>query len=258
MVLITGSVARGLADESSDVDIYLYDRSVEAGSMPPDLSAVGALRFGVPTSTGWFAKLIVDGRYCDVEGVDLAALDRATEALGAGRAPPAWAVKIACGIRDAVAVRGADELARWQHRLQYRDDAAAAEVAARAGRLLAASALYELTWARGDVVSFTARIAQLLLDVIALLAAVNRRFVPVDDPKWLPWHVEHLDRAPDGTTARMSDALRHPNPDTMADLDVLVGETLDLVDAHVPGADTRSARFAVRLRPRPSDDHGHR
>ena len=103
---------------------------------------------------------------------------------------------MAVGIRDSVAVHGGAELVTWQHRLTYGDAAAAGEIAARLPRLLAPSALYALTYVRDDVLAFTARLSGLLLDVVAVLAAVNRWFIPVDDPKWLPWHLAHLTHAP--------------------------------------------------------------
>ena len=207
--------------------------------------------FGVPTATGWFTKLEHEGRYIDVESVDTAVLARAADALDGTAAPAGWAVRLAAGLRDAIAVQGHGELARWQDRLAYRDETATAEVAARAAHLLAPTALFELTGARGDVLSFTARLSRLLLDVVALLGAVNRRFVPVDDPKWLPWHLDQLPLRPTDTDARIRHALTDPSPATMADLDDLVAATLDLIDAHVANVDTRAARYAVGLRPRP-------
>ena len=144
-----------------------------------------------------------------------------------------------------MAVLGRAELAAWQHRLTYRDAAAAAEVAARLPRLLAPTALFELTYARGDVLSYAARLSALVLDVVAVLGAVNRRFIPVDEPKWLPWHLAQLTLVPAELDDRIRAALTAPSPDTIGDLDAAVDETLDLVDRHVPGADTRAARYAI-------------
>ena len=88
----------------------------------------------------------------------------------------------------------------------------------------------------------------MLLDAVALLAAANRVCLPVDDPKWLPWQLDRLAVAPPAMAARIDRALREPSPAAMADLDALVTEVLDIVDALVPGGDTRAARFALRLR----------
>ena len=258
MALITGSVARGLADDSSDLDVYLYwvraDGADTAAFADPDRFApLGASRaFGVPTATGRFTKLHRDGRYVDVEDVDVAVLSQAADALEAEQPPPGWATKVAIGLRDAVAVVGPDELATWQQRLADPDAAATAEVAARLPRLLAPSALYELTFARGDVLSFAARLSAVLLDVVAVLGAVNRRFIPVDEPKWLPWHLAQLTLVPTDLADRVQIALTAPSPVTMRALDAAVLETFDLVDRYIPGADTRAARYALALRPRPA------
>jgi hypothetical protein len=257
MALVTGSVARGLDDGSSDLDVYLYWDHGEAAEQatladPDRFTPLGASRaFGVPTATGWFTKLRLDGRYVDVEDVDVAVLSRAVAALDGRQAPPGWAVKVAVGIRDAMAVLGGADLVVWQRRLECGDSAATAEVAARLPRLLAPSALYAVTGARGDVLGFTARVSALLLDVVAMLGAVNRRFVPVDDPKWLPWHLAQLTLAPTAFDDRIRAALIDPSPAAMADLDRAVIEALDLIDRHVAGGDTRAARYALSLQPRP-------
>ena len=254
MGLIAGSVARGVADDRSDLDVYLYWERVDVAfvAAPARFAPLDATPvFGVPTETGWFSKLRHGDRYVDVESVDAVVLGRAAEALAGGMAPAGWVVKLAAGLRDAIAVFGHDELVAWQRRLVYRDDVATAEAVARTPRLLAPSALYELTYARGDALSFAARLSQLLLDVVALLGAVNRRFIPVEDPKWLPWHLDRLTAVPAGFDRRVRAALDGPSPATMADLDTIVAETLDLVDGHVPDVDTRTARYAITLRPRP-------
>jgi hypothetical protein len=255
MGLITGSVARGLSDEASDLDIYLYWDRVDLTDLaePHRFDAIGArVAFGIPTASGWFTKLDHDGRYIDVESVDATLLEHASHALAAGGAPAGWVVELAAGLRDAIALHGSGQLVVWQQRFRYRDEWAAAEVTARAARLVSPTALFELTDARGDTLSFTARLSQVLLDAVALLGAVNRRFIPVDEPKWIPWHLRQLTHHPRDVDQRIHDALTHPSADTMADLDALLDETLDLVDTHVPGTATRTARYAISLRPRPA------
>jgi predicted nucleotidyltransferase len=254
MAVITGSVARGLSDDRSDLDVYLYgDRpDVAVLADPHRFDPIGArAEFGVRTTTGWFTKLRCDTRYVDVESVDISLLGDAADALSSPRPAPSWVVKVAAGLRDAIAVRGGDELETWQRRLTYRDETATADVHARVSRLLSPTALFELTAARGDALSFTARLAAVLLDAVALLGAVNRRFIPTDEPKWMPWHLAQLTHRPADVGARIHDALTRPTMGAMADLDALLAETLDLVDTHVPETDTGAARYALGLRPRP-------
>ena len=253
MALVTGSAARGLADSTSDIDIYLYCDALEGS--PPDVERYQMVRarptFQISTPTGWFAKLEHEQRYVDVEAIDVSELGRAVEALS-GPAPPApWAVKVAAGLRDAIAIVGPDDLDVWNRRLTYRDETAAAEVTARSARLLSPVALFALTYERGDVVSFAWRVSRLVLDTLALLGAVNRRFIAVEDPKWIPWHIAQLDRRPARFDERTRTALSAPTAKAMTDLHAAIEDTLDLVDVHVAGADTRAARFALALTPRP-------
>ena len=88
--------------------------------------------------------------------------------------------------------------------------------------------------------------------MVALLGAVNRRSISVDEPKWIPWHLTQLTYRPDDVNDRIHAALTHPSTETMADLDALLEETLSLADPHVPGTSTRGARYALSLRPRPA------
>ena len=187
----------------------------------------------------------------DVESVSVGALEHAARALAGGEALADGVAKLAAGVRDAVAVVGAAELERWQGRLIYTDAVAVAEVGVRGRRLRSPSALFQLTYARGDVLSFAARLSRVLLDAIGLLGAANREFIPVDDPKWMPWHLGRLQHTPLNVVERIGHGLRNPTPDAMADLDDLLGQVLDIVDESIPGADTRAARFALTLRPRP-------
>ncbi len=144
---------------------------------------------------------------------------------------------------------GEAKLREWQGRLVLSDTTAAAEITAHAPRLLAPSVLYELTMGRGDVLSFAARVSHVLLDVVALLAAANRVCVPVDDPKWLPWQLDRLAVTPPTMATRIDRALRQPSPATMVGSRRARRRGPRHRRRRMPGADTRAARFTLRLTP---------
>jgi hypothetical protein len=254
MVLVTGSGARGLADGASDLDLVLAWNTVDRQRLSAEgrLDGLGADRlFALPTDHGYFEKYRLDGRYIDIDSVTDDVFERHAEALHSGAPLSDEVAKVAAGLRDARPVVGAEELRAWQARFVYSAALARAEVGVRGSRLLSPSALYELTITRGDVLSFAARLSRVLLDAIALLAAANREFIPVDEPKWMPWHLGRLRHVPPDVVERIGRAMGAPSPVTVADADELLVEVLDLVDERVPGADTRLARFAIGLRPRP-------
>ena len=194
MVLVTGSASRGIADQSSDVDVYLYlaDGADATRSMQPSLAASGAvLLFGVPTATGRFEKFRLGGRYVDVEQVGCGVLDAIAGRVAMGSVDPND-IKTIIGVRDAIALHGASTLRTWQERTLLTDQVATSEVHRLGDRILSPRALYDLTWARADEVSYVARVAPVLLAGLGLLGAVNRQWVSIDDPKWMPWQVDRL------------------------------------------------------------------
>ena len=254
MALVTGSLARGIADDSSDIDLHLYwDRADGAPLLaePRARAAGAALVFALPTEHGCFEKYRIDDRYVDVESLAIDVLDRAASSLDDAAPLRTGVAKVAAGIRDATALVGGDELRAWRSRFVMSDAVAAAEVHARAPRLLSVRALHDLTAARGDVLGYSARASAVLLDAVGILAAAQRAFVPVDDPKWMPWHLGRLALRPARTVERIDAALRSPDVDTTDDVDRLIVDILDLADRHIPGVDSRRARFALAMRPRP-------
>lgn len=153
------------------------------------MAAGGAtLIFGQPTATGRFEEFQLDGRYIDVEQVDMELLNAIAGRIEMG-VVETTDVKSIVGVRDAIAIAGADTLRTWHDRLKMTDDVATSEARRLAGRIRPVRALCALTWARSDEISYFARVSPVLLAGLGLLGAVNREWVASDDPKWLPWQV---------------------------------------------------------------------
>jgi len=255
MVLVTGSVARGLSDRSSDIDLYVY-RPPEVDStrsMESCLAASGArLVFGVTTATGRFEKFRHDGRYVDVEQVNLDALEAIAGRVHSAQVEPND-IKIIVGLRDALPVTDAGTLSWWNERFVLTDQVAAAEVARLGSRILSPRALYDLTWARSDELSYFARILPVMLAGLGLLGAVNREWVGVEDPKWMPWQIERLPLQPPRLMSIFRDALHSPTEQSTQAAGGVLRDILDLVDENVNDADTRAARFALHLASTPEN-----
>jgi len=250
LALVAGSVARGIADQSSDLDLYLYWERADQDALCHlnRLEPLGSERLvGMVTSTGVFEKHRLGNRMIDVESVDIASLAMVVDWLDRGNAMSPAIEKTVAGLVDGLAVFGQEELAKWQGRFRYSDALANAQVAAHVGSLLPPCLLYKLTLGRGDVLSFSARMSAVLLHAVALVAAVNRAFISVTEPKWLPWQLGRLSHLPAQMSERINTALLHPSVEAMNDLHALLVEVLDLVDSHVPDANTRVGRFILSM-----------
>lgn len=248
VAMITGSVARGIADQSSDLDLCLYWEQADGNAICQSnrLEPLGLerlMRFVTPT--GVFEKHRLDRRMIDVESVDVAAFTSVVDWIDRGDAMSPDVEKTVSGIIDGIAVFGQHELAKWQGMIGYSDTLARAQVEAHVGKLLPPPVLYKLTLGRRDALSFSARISAVLLHAVALVAATNRAFISVAEPKRLPWQLGRLRNTPPHMSERVDGALRHPSLEAMNDLSALLAEVLDLVEMHVPDADTSVGRFIL-------------
>jgi hypothetical protein len=250
VAMIVGSVARGIADQSSDLDLYLYWNRADRDALGQSnrLEPLGIERlFGVATPTGVFEKHRLRHRMIDVESVDVAAFTSVVDWIDRGEAMSPAVEKTVSGIIDGIAVFGHDELARWQRKIRYSDALARAQVDAHAGKLLPPLVLYKLTLGRNDALSFSARISAVLLHAVALVAAANRAFISVAEPKWLPWQLGRLTITPPHMSERVNAALSRPSLEAMNDLSALLAEVLDLVERHIPDANTSVGRFILSM-----------
>jgi hypothetical protein len=248
--LISGSVARGIADKSSDLDLYPYWDHANRDSLclVNRLQPLGTDRLvSLVTPTGVFEKHRLGQRMIDVESVDVATINNVVNWLGGDQAMTSLIEKTVSGLIDGVAIVGQDELEEWKQRIRYTDALARAQVVAHVGGLLPPVILYSLTLARGDAVSFFARTSDVLLHSVALVAAANRSFIAISEPKWLHWQLGRMPHVPPKMTERMNAGLLHPSLEAMGDLDLLLHEVLDLVETHVPEADTSVGRFILAM-----------
>lgn len=86
-----------------------------------------------------------------------------------------------------------------------------------------------------------------MLAGLGLLGAVNREWVGIEDPMWMPWQIERLPLRPPRLLSTFRDALRSPTGQTTQAASGMLKDILDLVDDNVDDADTRAARFALQL-----------
>ena len=78
--------------------------------------------------------------------------------------------------------------------------------------------------------------------LLRLLLAVNRIYLPDPRFKWADRLVSQMAVKPDGLAERLREMLRAEPADSVAIVQALAGETLDLIDLHLPGCDTGFAR----------------
>lgn len=238
-VALVGSFARGLGDDSSDVDLLV----VADGSFAFDPPEPATRLFRLSRPDGAFEKWTFGSTLVDIEVVSSGAIDRVVRGVADGTAQ-GHDLLLASALHDAHLLTG-DRLPT----LCYGDALAAAQARRHLDGMIGAATILSLSHARGDAIGFAHRQSDLSIRVIGLLGAVNRILVPTDAPKWLPYWVERCPTRPSGVLAILERAIREPCAEAAAAVDTMLVAVLDLVDEHVPDASTAAARYTLTLSP---------
>jgi hypothetical protein len=248
-VLLAGSVARGLADGRSDVEVDVYWRrppTEEELRAVVDEAGWGWVYTHVDEHE-WADGVLIDGVKVDVSQFTTATIDGYLAALRSGGTEPELQVR-ATALEDGRALAGADVIEAWRDRLApypaplalaMLDDALPPRPVERLEMLLE----------RDDPVLLTRDLIEGVHGLLDALFAVNRRYVPHPFHKWLTFECSRLVLAPGDLEARIRALLASPMTG-VPDFVLLTQETFDLVEEHVPAYDVATAReeFGSSLR----------
>jgi hypothetical protein len=240
--LVAGSVARGLADDLSDIELDVY------WSRPPTdderTAAVEGAGWGrvyaAVDEHEWADGLAADGVKVDVSGFTTSTIDDYLDAALAGDTEPELQVR-ATALRDGRVMSGGDLVDGWRDRLEVYPEALAVAMVEQ-GLSLRSRERLEMLAARDDVVLLHRDLVDGVQGVLDALFGVNRVWCPHPHHKWLDWEATLLPLRPDRLVERIR-ALVVARPDEIVSgLGSLVDDTFDLCELHLLEADVASLR----------------
>jgi hypothetical protein len=246
--LIGGSVARGLADASSDIELDVY------WSSPPTVAdreaaieGAGLTRvYAEEDENEWADGLLVGGVKTDVSGFVTSTIESYLDRALAGDTEAELQVRVTA-VRDGIPLHGHEVIEAWRARCDDYPEALAVAQVLEALDLRPRERL-EMLAARDDVVLLHRDLVDGVQGVLDALFAVNRVWMPHPFHKWLEREVTLLAHRPERLVERVRALLVASPHDAVATLVALVEETYDLAHAHVPGADLAPMRAAFGLR----------
>lgn len=247
-VLLAGSVARGTADQYSDIelDIFWLAEPDNAGRLAPIAHAGGTLLYQEADANEWADGFLIGGVKVDTSQFLVSTAEQWLADLADRADPEAEKQLLIAAIQHGEPLHGHWLIADWRARARYPGALARAIVAENLS--FRPRFFLEMLAARDDLLLLYKCLADVEQLVLNVLLALNQQFLCHPHHKWLEWECAQLRIAPPDLAARLKRILRAEPSAAVAQLHTLIEELFDLVDRHMPDLGTAAARaeFAQR------------
>jgi hypothetical protein len=239
-VVLAGSVARGIADRYSDIELMVFwdgppeeplrRRAAEAGG-----GTVAACHGYDPDNDEWADDVLVSGVEVQVSHRTVAGTERWLADVLDRADPDLVKQDLIALIEHGVALSGAELVQAWQRRVaHYPAPLALAMVRAH---LDFGSAWQRRKLAdRGELLPLYDDLTATVRNVLLVLLGLNRVYFPHLGFKWMHRLATRLPVAPADLASRLDAVLTAPPETAVPVADALITETLTLVAAHLPDA----------------------
>lgn len=248
-VLLAGSVARGTADQYSDIeiDIFWHAPPSEADRMAPIERAGWQLLYTHVDEYEWADGFYIEGIKVDTSQFLIATLDRwLDDVVERADLEVEKQIRITA-IQHGRPLYGAELIDRWRARVASYPDALARAMLAE-HLAFRPRELLEMLAARDNTLLLHRDLVDAAQRIMDVLTALNRLYLPHPYHKWLDWEVEQMRIAPPDLAARLRRLLRAEPRAAVDQLHQLIEEIFALVEQHVLDFDTGPARAEFELR----------
>lgn len=249
-VMLGGSVARGLADQYSDLEIGVFWNHAPSdevrtaliaqmrgelwslSSCPPDSGAVAGEHFGLTSI--WLDNREVNGTLMvDAKHTTTAFVDRCLSQLLTEYDTSADHEKLAAAIADGIALFGDAYISRWQKQLADYPDKLAIKI------------IQENLWfgpwyvpqayaQRRDLLVLTQHWVWMQQCLLRILAALNRVYYPSSEHKWMDALIQRFQYVPVDLAKRMKAVFQSEPLAGIQEMQRLIHETITLVENYLP------------------------
>ena len=238
--LLAGSVAQGIADEHSDIDLLNYYDELPARELfDAILTETGGQTIGDIADSGrdaFTARYRFDGIEVQTGGQLVSDLEKRLGRIERGDVD--WiTAKVAMGLLEGAALHGDELIGAWKARAAYPESLRTREVEANLGWFPIWRIDAHLEARDADLFR-----RQMLLDgafrVVAVLSAVNRLYFTTFQFKRAGAHIAQMKVKPERLAERLDRVANAPPSEAARELSGLVEETKAIVKAEMPGIET--------------------
>jgi predicted nucleotidyltransferase len=247
---LVGSVAKGVADDISDIDMTVYYEQI------PPRETLERLRqeaggsdwiffIGDPEEGGCVLSFYLEGIKCDFALSTIAKWeDNMAEVLTLHKVDSPMQ-KALSGMLDAIPLFGAEYIALWQAQAEAYPDALAEAMVQTNLKFYPPWVTERMVAQRGDLLFLYQIFTEAERNILGVLMGLNRLY-HWGEYKRLEALSAHLPIAPPNLVERLHGVLRDEPIEAARQLHTLIEETFGLVETHLPHLDIAEARNRYR------------
>ena len=252
-IILTGSASEGVSDFYSDIDMILYYETLPSEE---SLAAVTQINGGIERAQiaprqddGAIEHYFVKGVECQFAHSTVAAWEAEMAAVLVEHDVTSPIQKALGGMAEAIPLYGEALVRQWQATLAAYPDLLALAMVQQHLVFYAVWGLLERMETRDATIWFNQMLVDNAHALLGTLAGLNHLYFSNFQFKRTRHFIEKMTFTPPNFADRL-EALFHSYPaNAAADLEVLVRETVELVEAQMPQVDTTRARRRLGWKP---------
>jgi hypothetical protein len=149
------------------------------------------------------------------------------------------------------ALYGVDYIDRWKAQIAAYPDALAEEMVRKHLQFFAVWGLEPHFRTRDATVWYQQILVETVQKLIAVLAGINRLYFTTFQFKRMHHFIDQMTIKPDNLAARLEGLFKQGMAEVLPEVEALVGETIALVEEHMPQIDTKAAKARIGWRQQP-------
>lgn len=255
-VALTGSVARGLADQYSDIEIHVFWKQPPMDEDRKNIitQAGGDIfQFWPFEEDEWSESFVVQGVKVDLSGFLSETIDQIIIDVVEQFELTDYKQILLSSIQQAKPLHHSERLEAWQARIEAYPDELAKKMIKRYlnfGPHWGPEMLVE----RDDLVFLYDLINKSQKNILGVLLGLNRMYLAHPGFKWMTQTIDAMQIKPSNLTPRMKRIYQSNPQEAVEELHGIIEDLFDLVKTHLPEVETESAKawFQHRRAPRGS------
>jgi hypothetical protein len=253
--MITGSLAEGLCDEYSDCEMFFYYNELpskeelhfarEQNRGSELLWTVGSLEEGVLGESYW-----VNGVEFQIGHETIANWEKEISTI-LEEFDLSPMMKAMSGTLIGIPLYGEPLIQQWKARIANYPDGLAQRMVEHYLKFFAIWGMQEKLARRDTTLWYHQILVESAQNILGVLSGLNRVYYTTFQFKRMRRFITQMEIAPENLAERLEGLFKQAPPVAVNELEVLVRETVELVETHMPQIDTTSAKQKIGWRQQP-------